>query len=48
MAAALKQYLLKNLRELARRPIPELLDARYEKFRRMGVYTDGALEGVGA
>jgi acetyl-CoA carboxylase carboxyl transferase subunit alpha len=42
MAARLKQYLLKTLRELRSVPIPELLNGRYRKFRRMGVFLDRA------
>jgi acetyl-CoA carboxylase carboxyl transferase subunit alpha len=42
MAATLKTYLLRYLRELTRIPIPELLDGRYRKFRAMGVFEDGA------
>lgn len=40
MAARLKQYLLKTLRELKAIPIPDLLRNRYDKFRRMGVFLD--------
>jgi acetyl-CoA carboxylase carboxyl transferase subunit alpha len=36
MSTTLKTYLLRYLRELAPKPIEELLQARYEKFRRMG------------
>jgi acetyl-CoA carboxylase carboxyl transferase subunit alpha len=41
MANTLKQYLLRYLREL--RPIPkdELLEHRYQKFRRIGVFDEG-------
>jgi len=42
MAARLKMYLLKSLRELTVQPLDELVDARYEKFRRMGVFYEGA------
>ncbi|MFV2066376.1 MAG: acetyl-CoA carboxylase carboxyltransferase subunit alpha [Pirellulales bacterium] len=38
MAARLKVYLLRSLRELVDRPIDQLLADRYEKFRRMGRY----------
>jgi len=38
MANTLKNYLLRYLRELRPQPIPELLQARYQKFRRMGVF----------
>jgi acetyl-CoA carboxylase carboxyl transferase subunit alpha len=41
MAARLKLYLLKTLRELVDQPIDQLLAARYEKFRRMGQFLDG-------
>jgi acetyl-CoA carboxylase carboxyl transferase subunit alpha len=37
MANTLKNYLLRYLRELRHVPIKDLLDARYQKFRRMGV-----------
>ncbi len=40
MASRLKQYLIKTLRELTGRPIDQLLDERYEKFRRMGQYLE--------
>lgn len=36
--ANVKEYLVKNLRELIKIPKEELLNKRYEKFRRMGVY----------
>jgi acetyl-CoA carboxylase carboxyl transferase subunit alpha len=36
MAARLKMYLLRNLKELCAKPLDELVAARYEKFRRMG------------
>jgi acetyl-CoA carboxylase carboxyl transferase subunit alpha len=41
-AAHLKRFLLASLRELIAIPIDELLDQRYQKFRRMGVFLDGA------
>jgi acetyl-CoA carboxylase carboxyl transferase subunit alpha len=44
MAARLKMYLLKGLRELAGRPIDELLAARYEKFRRMGQFVEAVAD----
>ena len=40
MASRLKRYLRGKLRELTRRPIPELVDARYDKFRKMGVFLE--------
>ena len=47
MAARLKTYLLKTLRELTPLPTDELLSARYEKFRRMGMFLEGGLEAGG-
>ena len=43
MAARLKLYLIKSLRELVGQPTDRLLEARYAKFRRMGVYLETAL-----
>jgi acetyl-CoA carboxylase carboxyl transferase subunit alpha len=40
-AANLKAYLLRALREIAELPRAELLQRRYEKFRRMGVFEEG-------
>lgn len=40
MANTLKSYLLRYLRELRILPIPDLLEQRYQKFRRMGVLHD--------
>jgi acetyl-CoA carboxylase carboxyl transferase subunit alpha len=41
MANTLKTYLLRYLRELRLLPIEELIEQRYRKFRRMGVYDEG-------
>jgi acetyl-CoA carboxylase carboxyl transferase subunit alpha len=41
MAARLKMYLIKALRDLVDQPTDKLLAARYEKFRRMGRFLDG-------
>jgi acetyl-CoA carboxylase carboxyl transferase subunit alpha len=41
MGNLLRQYLLRYLRDLKQIPIPALLDQRYQKFRRMGVFEDG-------
>ena len=38
MATTLKKHLRRYLRELRRTPIEDLLEARYQKFRRMGVF----------
>ena len=42
MGARLKMYLAKTLRELCDKPTDELLAERYEKFRRIGQFIDGA------
>jgi acetyl-CoA carboxylase carboxyl transferase subunit alpha len=42
MAETLKGYLLRYLRELRDLPVAELLDQRYQKFRRMGVFEEEA------
>ncbi len=46
MAANLRSYLIKNLKTLSSQPLEELLDARYEKFRKMGVFVDNATAAV--
>ncbi len=43
MARELKTYLRSSLRELVARPIDGLLEARYQKFRRMGVWLETAV-----
>jgi acetyl-CoA carboxylase carboxyl transferase subunit alpha len=43
-AARLKFYLSKTLRELIVQPREKLVDTRYEKFRRMGVFLEEAAE----
>ena len=40
MAARLKLYLIKVLDQLTEQPLDELVAARYEKFRRLGVYLE--------
>jgi acetyl-CoA carboxylase carboxyl transferase subunit alpha len=42
MAARLKMYLTKTLRELQKLPTEDLLNQRYEKFRRIGPFIDGS------
>jgi hypothetical protein len=44
MANTLKAYLLRYLRDLRPLPIDELLEKRYQKFRRMGVFDEGLAE----
>ena len=41
MANRLKIFFRSSLRDLIEQPIARLLDARYEKFRRMGVFLEG-------
>ncbi len=43
MGNTLKAHLLRYLRELRNLPADELLEQRYQKFRRMGVFLDGPL-----
>ena len=40
-AANLKAYLLRALREIEEQPRAELLDRRYAKYRRIGIFEDG-------
>lgn len=40
MANTLKAYLLRYLRDLRNNSVEELLDQRYQKFRRMGVFVE--------
>jgi acetyl-CoA carboxylase carboxyl transferase subunit alpha len=44
MANILKAYLLRYLRDLRNTPMDELLEQRYQKFRRMGVFDEGLAE----
>jgi len=43
MASRLKMYLVKALQKLTKDPVDELLDGRYEKYRRLGVFTESAV-----
>jgi len=45
MATKLKTYLLRTLRELVAQPVDALVNARYEKFRRMGVFLEAETAG---
>lgn len=40
MAARMRSYLVSTLRNLTSQPIDDLIQQRYEKFRRMGVYLE--------
>lgn len=42
MAARLKMFLTRSMRELEQIPADNLLNSRYEKFRQMGVYLESA------
>jgi acetyl-CoA carboxylase carboxyl transferase subunit alpha len=42
MANTLKKYLLRYLRQLSPIPIDDLLEQRYQKFRRMGVFEESS------
>jgi acetyl-CoA carboxylase carboxyl transferase subunit alpha len=44
MATRLKMYLVRSIRELSGRPTDELLISRYDKFRKMGVFLEAAVE----
>ncbi len=48
MAARMKSYLVSALRNLTSQPLDDLIQQRYEKFRRMGVYLeDSVVSGAG-
>lgn len=47
MGNTLKAYLLRYLREVSQSPLEELLEQRYQKFRRMGVYDEGPSAPLG-
>jgi len=40
MAARLKMYLLRTLQQLVTEPIDQLLEKRYGKYRRQGVFLE--------
>jgi len=44
MAILLKAALMKNLKELGALPTDQLVDRRYQKFRRIGVFEEGAVD----
>jgi acetyl-CoA carboxylase carboxyl transferase subunit alpha len=47
-ANTLKMYLVRRLRELSHQPIDQVVNARYEKFRRMGVFLEGDISAAAA
>ena len=46
MALKIKQYLRAQLRELTKIPIDELVEKRYERFRKFGVFADESAEDL--
>jgi acetyl-CoA carboxylase carboxyl transferase subunit alpha len=48
MAARMKQYLIRNLKDLVSRPVDQLLKTRYEKFRKIGQFLENATPEVSA
>ena len=44
-AASLKTYLIHTVRQLKELPVDELLDRRYDKYRKIGVFFDAAASG---
>ena len=48
MAATLKQSLLRAVQRLSLLPTPALLERRYDKFRRIGVYEELAIQEAAA
>ncbi|HMB02303.1 MAG TPA: acetyl-CoA carboxylase carboxyltransferase subunit alpha, partial [Isosphaeraceae bacterium] len=43
-ASSIKSFLIRSLRELAESPRPELLQRRYDRFRRIGTYIEGGAD----
>ncbi len=48
MGNMLKTYLLRSLRELTKLKPETLMEQRYQKFRKMGVYEELAVEAADA
>jgi acetyl-CoA carboxylase carboxyl transferase subunit alpha len=46
-AASLKSFLIRALREIGEEPRTELLERRYQKYRRIGVFQEGGPSGNG-
>lgn len=46
MSQSLKRFLLQSLRELIAKEKPQLLQERYEKFRRLGVYEEQVISEI--
>ena len=47
-ASSIKSFLIRSLRELAEPPRPELLQRRYDRFRRIGTYIEGGADRNGS
>jgi acetyl-CoA carboxylase carboxyl transferase subunit alpha len=47
MAFRVKQFLSRTLRDLLAQPVDQLVDTRYEKFRRMGVFLEDPVGTAG-
>lgn len=47
-ASSVKSFLIRSLRELAEPPRPELLQRRYDRFRRIGTFIEGGADRNGA
>jgi acetyl-CoA carboxylase carboxyl transferase subunit alpha len=43
-ASRMKQYLRSTVRKLKRKPLDQLVDERYKRFRKMGVFLEGGRE----
>ncbi|HSV43631.1 MAG TPA: acetyl-CoA carboxylase carboxyl transferase subunit alpha, partial [Candidatus Bathyarchaeia archaeon] len=48
VAAAIKTSILKDIDELSALPVGELVDRRYQKFRKMGEFEERAVKEAGA
>ncbi len=48
MSLQIKNYLLKELRQLNRKSIDELVQTRYDRFRRIGVFEERSIEETAA
>lgn len=48
MATTLRGYLVRYLRELTTMKVEDLLEQRYQKFRRMGEFLEGSISGSSA
>jgi acetyl-CoA carboxylase carboxyl transferase subunit alpha len=47
-ASSVKSFLIRSLRELAEPPRPELLQRRYDRFRRIGTFIEGGADRNGS